>query len=322
MEYTRLGSTGLEVSRLWLGCANFGAGTRPEDDWEWTIDDPDRSKAIIDRAIDAGITVLDTANMYSTGDSESIVGDAIASRRDEVVLATKVGGPMADRPNGRGLSRKHVLAQAAASRDRLGIDTIDLYQVHIWDESTPIAETLSALDHVVGAGTVTYIGASNFSAWQLLRSLATSTREGYEGFVSIQPEYNLVTRGAERSLFPVCRDHGIGVVTYSPLAAGFLAGRFDRDEEVDPTARLAPLWDRLDSPSNWETYDRVRRLADEKDASPVQVSVAWVLANDVVDAAIVGPESVGQLEEYLGALAISLSDAERTYLTEPLDDRR
>lgn len=225
-------------------------------------------------------------------------------------------------PNMEGLSRKHVLDQAANSLDRLGTDYVDHYQIHGWDDRTPIEETLSALDHLVETGKVRYVGASNLSAWRLVQALYTANCEGYERFVSLQPEYNLVSRAIEERTFPACADEGVGVVSYSPLAAGFLAGRYDRDERPDPGSRLESLWERLDSPANWETLDRVAELADEKGATPVQISVAWLLAQEAVDAPIVGPESVEQLEEYLGAQDVSLTDDEQAYLEEPVDEAR
>lgn len=321
MEYIRLGDTGLEVSQLCLGCANFGTGTArgDRDRWEWTNDDREQSLAVIDRAIDAGINYLDTANFYSQGESEKIVGEAIAGRRDDLVVATKVGSPMGEGPNEDGLSRKHIVEQCEASLDRLGTDYIDLYQIHIWDRDTPIEETLSALDYLVNEGMVRYIGASNTAAWRLVKALYESDRRGYERFVSMQPEYNLVSRDAETNLFPACEDLGLGVVTYSPLAAGLFASVYDRDSPPEPGSRLAPHWERLDKPVNWETYDRVAELADEKDVTIVQVATAWVLDADFVTAPIVGPENVAQIEEYLGALDVTLSDDERTYLEEPLD---
>jgi aryl-alcohol dehydrogenase-like predicted oxidoreductase len=320
MEYTYLGDTGLEVSRLCLGCANFGSGTAHGDRkrWEWTNDDREQSLAVIDRALEAGVNYLDTANFYSQGESEEVVGEALDGRRDEVVLATKVGSPMGTGPNTGGLSRRHVIEQCEASLDRLGTDYIDLYQIHLWDEHTPIAETLSALDYLVNEGMVRYVGASNAAAWQLVKALYESDRRGYERFVSMQPEYNLVAREAEANVLPACRDQGLGVVTYSPLAAGFFAGVYDRESPPEPGSRLEDHWERLDEPAKWETYDRVADLAAEKGVTPVQVATAWVLGADTVTAPIVGPSTVVELEEYLGALDVSLSAQERAHLEEPL----
>jgi aryl-alcohol dehydrogenase-like predicted oxidoreductase len=322
MEYTHLGETGLEVSRLCLGCANFGSGTShgDHDRWAWTNDDVEQSLAVLDRAIEAGINYIDTANYYSQGESEEVVGRAIEGRRDDLVVATKVGSPMGAGPNASGLSRKHVLEQAERSLERLGTDYIDLYQIHMWDEDTPIEETLSALDHLVNEGAVRYVGASNAASWQLMKALYESDRHGYQRFVSMQPEYNLVSRDAEAETLPACRDQGLGVVTYSPVAAGFFAGVYDRDDPPEPGSRLEAHWERLDEPAKWETYDRVVELADEKDATPVQVATAWVLGAPGVTAPIVGPEDVAQLEEYLGALDVELSAEDRAYLEAPVDE--
>lgn len=323
MEYTYLGDTGLEVSRLCLGCANFGSGTAlGGDTWEWTNDDEQQSRAVIERAIDAGVTVIDTANFYSQGESEEIVGRAIEGRRDELVLATKVGSPMGERPNARGLSRKHVLEQAERSLERLGTDYIDLYQVHLWDDDTPVAETLSALDYLVDEGKVRYVGASNYAGWQLMKAIHVSDREGYERFVSMQPRYNLVARSVEHDLLPACEDRGVGVVTYSPLAAGFFAGVYDRDSPPEPDSRLAAHWQWLDTPEHWETFDRVAELAERKSATTVQVATAWVLHRDPVTAPIIGPADVDELEEYLGALEVSLTDDEMEYLEAPVEEAR
>lgn len=320
MEYTHLGDTGLEVSRLCLGCANFGSGRRIDEEWEWTVDDEQQGIDVIDRAIDHGINFLDTANIYSTGDSERIVGEAIDGRRDELVVATKVRSRMADRPNGEGLSRKHVLEQVEASLDRLGTEYVDLYYSHSWDEHTPIEETMSVFDGLVRDGRVRYAGASNLAGWQLMKALATSERRNFERYACIQSEYSLVARDEERQMLPVATDQRLGVTTYSPIAAGFLAGAFDRDEAPEPGSRLAPLWDRWNTEARWEVLDRVRAIASEKGATPVQVSVAWVLAQDVVDSVIIGPETVAELDEYVDALDVSLSVAEQARLEAPLDE--
>ena len=264
MEYTYLGDTGLEVSRFCLGCMNFGS------DEPWMIGDREQSKEIIDRAIDLGINFLDTANVYSQGESEEIVGEAIEGRRDELVVATKVYGPMREGPNGQGLSRKHVLEQAEKSLDRLGTDYIDLYQTHRWDETTPIEETLSALDHLVNEGKVRYVGASTMPNWKFQRALYTADVENYERFVCMQPEYNAVDRHEEANLLPVCEEEGVGVIPWSPLAGGFLTGKYERD--TDPEEGLRADADEYTqnrfTEENWDVLDEVRAIADEKDASP------------------------------------------------------
>ncbi|WP_225335916.1 aldo/keto reductase [Halomicrobium urmianum] len=322
MEYTTLGETGLEVSRLCLGTMNFGSGWRPTYQDDWTIDE-EASRTVIDRAIEHGINFIDTANIYSTGDSERIVGNAIEDYdRDELVVATKVYGQMHTGPNGQGLSRKHVLDQAQASLDRLGTDYIDLYQIHRWDDQTPIEETLSALDHLVDEGVVRYVGASSMAGWQFMKALKTSDVEHYERFVSMQPEYSLVRRHEEENVLPVCAEEGIGVVPWSPLYRGFLTGKYERDDEPPEGSRMAeedvtPA-EEFDE-DQWAVLDAVRDIADEHDASPVQISISWLLHKDVVTAPIVGPKTVDQLDENVGALDVELSDDEIERLEAPID---
>ncbi|PSQ66097.1 MAG: aldo/keto reductase [Halobacteriales archaeon SW_9_67_24] len=312
MEYTRLGNTGLEVSRLCLGCMNFGS------DAPWMIDDREQSKAVIERAIEHGINFFDTANVYSQGESERILGAALDGRRDEHVIATKVHGRMADRPNGQGLSRRHVLEQADASLDRLGTDYIDLYQIHRWDDETPITETLSALDTLVDHGKVRYVGASTMSGWQFTKALYEADVNNFERFVSMQAEYNLVDRHEEANVLPVCRDQGVGVIPWSPLAGGFLTGKYERGE-APAEGRAADdehTQDRF-TEDNWAVLDEVRTLADRKGTTPVGISLAWLLAKDVVDAPIVGPRTLEHLDEQVAALSISLSDDEIERLEAP-----
>ncbi|WP_229126188.1 aldo/keto reductase [Halapricum desulfuricans] len=314
VPYTTLGSTGLEVSRLALGCMNFGSEA------EWMIDDRERSFEIIDRAIDLGINVLDTANVYSTGESEEIVGEAIAShRRDELVIATKVFGEMHDGPNGQGLSRKHIIDQAHASLDRLGVDYIDLYQIHRWDENTPIEETLSALTHLVDEGIVRYIGASTMAGWQFSKALYTADIEGYERFVSMQPEYNAVDRHEEANLLPICAEEDIGVIPWSPLAGGFLTGKYERDADPDEDLRAATdeyTRNRF-TEENWDVLEEIRAIAEERDATPAQVSLAWLLEQDAVTAPIIGPRRIDHLEENVAAVDLELTDEDVQRIAEP-----
>ncbi len=313
MEYTNLGETGLEVSRFCLGCMNFGT------EQPWMIHDEEKSREVIDRALDLGVNFLDTANVYSRGESEEIVGRAIEDRdRSELVLATKVYGPMGDGPNQGGLSRKHIIDQCRASLDRLGTDYIDLYQIHRWDDETPIEETLSALSYLVEEGLVRYIGASTMMGWQFAKALYESDLNGYERFVSMQPEYNLVDRHEEENVLPVCADQGIGVVPWSPLGGGFLTGKYERDEEPeDGRAADDEHTQERFTEENWAVLDVVRELAEEKDASPAQVSLAWLLDKRVVDSPIIGPRSLDHLEENVAALEVSLSDDEMARLEEP-----
>ena len=312
MEYTRLGNTGLEVSRLCLGCMNFGS------DAPWMIDDREQSEAVIERAIEHGINFFDTANVYSQGESERILGAALDGRRDEHVIATKVHGRMADRPNGQGLSRRHILEQADASLDRLGTDYIDLYQIHRWDDETPITETLSALDTLVDHGKVRYVGASTMSAWQFTKALYEANVNNFERFVSMQAEYNLVDRHEEANVLPVCRDQGVGVIPWSPLAGGFLTGKYERGEApAEGRAADDEHTQNRFTEDNWAVLDEVRTLADRKGTTPVGISLAWLLAKDVVDAPIVGPRTLEHLDEQVAALSISLSDDEIERLETP-----
>ncbi|EFW93176.1 aldo/keto reductase [Haladaptatus paucihalophilus DX253] len=313
MQYTKLGSTGLEVSRLCLGCMNFGS------EQPWMMNDEAASLDLLDRAMDMGINFLDTANVYSHGESEEIVGKAIEGRnRDELVIATKVFGGMGDYPNGQGLSRKHILDQAEASLDRLGTDYIDLYQIHRWDETTPIEETLSALDHLVETGRVRYIGASTMAGWQFTKALYESDVEDYERFSCMQPEYNLVDRHEEENLLPVCDAEGVGVIPWSPLAGGFLTGKYHRDEEVtEGRAASDEYTEERFTDENWAVLDEVRAIAEEKDVSAAQVSLAWLLHKPVVDSPIIGPRTEDHLVENVASLDISLSDEELERLESP-----
>jgi len=314
MEYTRLGETGLEVSRLCLGCMNFGS------EQPWMLHDHEEALEVIDRALDLGITFLDTANVYSNGESEEILGKAIAERdREELAVATKVYGGMYDGPNGQGLSRKHILDQARASLDRLDTDYIDLYQIHRWDENTPIGETLSALDHLIEEGEVRYVGASTMSAWKLMKALHEAEVDNRERFVSMQCEYNLVDRHEEANVLPLCIDQGLGVIPWSPLAGGFLTGKYERDAEPEEGRAVTDeFMQKRFTDENWEVLDVVRDLAETKDATEAQVSLAWLLHKDLVDAPIVGPRTIDHLEDDVGALDVDLTDEEIERLEAPI----
>ena len=313
MEYTTLGDTGLEVSRFCLGCMNFGS------DREWMMNDEAASVELIGEAIERGVNFLDTANVYSQGESERLVGRAIEDYdRENLVVATKVYGEMGEGPNKQGLSRKHVIDQAEASLDRLGTDYIDLYQIHRWDETTPIEETLDAFDYLVETGKVRYVGASTMMGWQFTKALYESDCNDYRRFVSMQPEYSLVDRHEEENVLPACEDQNVGVLPWSPLAGGFLTGKYDRDAEPESGRAATDEHTRERfTEENWAVLDEVRALADEKDVSPAQVSLAWLLHKDVVDSPIIGPRSVDHLEENLGALDVSLSADEMDRLEAP-----
>lgn len=313
--YTRLGSTGLNVSRLCLGCMNFGT------EQEWMMHDRNASIDLIDRALELGINFLDTANAYSRGESETIVGEAIQEYdREKLVIATKVFFPMGDGPNKQGLSRKHILEQVEGSLERLGTDYIDLYQIHRWDEQTPIEETLSALEYLIDTGRVRYIGASTMAGWQFSKALYQADIEGYERFVSMQPEYNLVDRHEEANVLPICAEEDVAVIPWSPLAGGFLTGKYERDGSI-PTSTRAETDEYTEerfTEENWDVLGAVTELAAEKNATPAQISLAWLLHKDVVDAPIIGPRRIDHLEENVDALTVTLTDDEIERLEAPI----
>ena len=315
MEYTYLGNSGLEVSRLCLGCMNFGS------EQPWMVHDHDEALEVIDRAFELGINFVDTANAYSNGESEEILGKALAERdRSELVVATKVYLPMREGPNGQGLSRKHVLDQVQASLDRLDTDYIDLYQIHRWDDNTPIEETLSTLDGLIDEGVVRYVGASSMPAWKFMKALHTADINNYERFVSMQCEYNLVDRHEEANVLPLCADQDVGVIPWSPLAGGFLTGKYERgNDQEEGRAATDDFMQKRFTEENWAVLDTVRELADEKDATAAQVSLAWLLHKDLVDAPIVGPRTIDHLEENVDALEVDLTDEELRRLEAPIE---
>jgi aryl-alcohol dehydrogenase-like predicted oxidoreductase len=316
MEYTTLGDTGLEVSRICLGCMSFGT---PE--WrEWVLDE-ENSHPIIERAIDLGINFFDTANMYSVGESERILGNALEGRRDEMVVATKGFFQMDDdNPNSGGLSRKAIEQELDASRERLGVDTIDLYQIHRWDYDTPIDVTMQALDDAVRREKARYLGASSMWTHQFTEAQHTADRQGLDQFRTMQNHYNLLYREEEREMMPYCEKTDIGVIPWSPLARGYLTRPH---EEFDATTRGETDDYAKDHPyfegNGQEINERVQEMAAEKDASMAQIALSWVLHKDVVDAPIVGTTSIEHLEEAVEALDISLSDSDIEWLEEPYE---
>ena len=316
MEQVRLGATGLKVSRLCLGCMTYGS-----QEWRSWVLDMEQSKPFFQAAIEKGITFFDTANVYSIGASEEVTGRWLRefARREEIVVATKVNGPMGQGANEKGLSRKSIMAQIDASLTRLGMDYVDLYQIHRFDYETPIEETLEALNDVVKAGKARYIGASSMYAWQFSQMLSVSERNGWARFVSMQPQYNLVYREEEREMLPLCRDQGVGVIPWSPLARGFLAGgRAAPKEGNTERARTDEFSPRLYfREADHKVVDAVTEVAKARGLSNMQVALAWVLKNPAITAPIVGASKLGHLEDAVSALDVKLSDDEIKTLEAP-----
>ena len=316
MQYVNLGRTGLRVSRVCLGMMSFGN----ESDRPWVLDE-DAAEPIVRAAVDGGITFFDTADAYSNGASEVATGRLIAKMlsRDEVVIATKVFMPVTPGENGGGLSRKHILSGIDASLRRLGMDYVDLYQIHRWDPRTPIEETMGALHDVVRAGKARYIGASSMFAWQFAKAQHTADAHGWTRFVSMQPHYNLLYREEEREMIPQCLDQGVGVIPWSPLARGVLAGNRTREGQRRTTRSDSdPFTDYLYShPSDFDVVDRVSEIAGGRGVPPAQVALAWLLQRRGVTAPIVGATKLGHLEDALAAETLDLSDEEVKSLEEP-----
>ena len=316
MQYVNLGNTGLRVSRVCLGMMSFGA--HPERPWALPEADSER---IIRRAVEGGITFFDTADVYNGGESEVVTGRILPKllSREELVIATKVHGETMPGENGRGLSRKHVMASIDASLQRLGMDYVDLYQIHRWDPATPIAETMDALHDVVKAGKARYIGASSMFAWQFAKAQAAAGRAGTARFVSMQNHYNLVYREEEREMIPQCIDHGVAVLPWSPLARGLLAGNRTREgERLTPRAGSDSFADSLYDPDvDFAVVDRVNEVAADRGVPSAQVALAWVLGRPGVTAPIVGATKVGHVEDALAAEELELTADEATRLEEP-----
>jgi aryl-alcohol dehydrogenase-like predicted oxidoreductase len=316
MDYLRLGKSGLKVSRLCLGMMTYGT---PE--WrEWVLDE-DQSRPFIKRALELGINFFDTANAYSLGVSEEITGRALKdyARRDEVVIASKVFFPMGDKPNQGGLSRVHLMHAVEDSLRRLGTDYIDLYQIHRWDPNTSIEETLEALHDLVKSGKVRYIGASSMYAWQFSKSLYLADLHGWTRFVSMQNHYNLVYREEEREMMPLCLSEGIGVIPWSPVARGFLSGNRSR-EEWGATSRAKTddfAHQMYYQENDFTVVERVKEVAGQKEVSPSQIALAWLLHQPGVTAPIIGASKMPHLEENVAALEIELSPEELNFLQEP-----
>jgi aryl-alcohol dehydrogenase-like predicted oxidoreductase len=316
MKYVKLGATGLTVSRICLGCMSYGEPSRGGQ--PWTLDEP-TSIPFIARALEHGINFFDTANVYSDGSSEEILGRAIArlTTRDEVVIATKVFGRMRPGANGGGLSRKATMSEIDHSLRRLGTDYVDLYQIHRWDDRTPIEETLEALHDVVKAGKARYIGASSMYAWQFAKALYTADRHGWTRFVSMQNHYNLLYREEEREMLPLCADQGIGVVPWSPLARGRLTRDWNAVTERSESDEIGKyLYDET-AESDRLTAERVATVADERRVSRAQVALAWLLAQSTVTAPIIGATKPHHLDDAVAAIDVELSPSEQAFLEEP-----
>jgi 1-deoxyxylulose-5-phosphate synthase len=313
MRYVKLGKTGLEISVITLGCMSFGAPDRGAH--AWSLDEA-ASRDIIKQALDGGINFLDTANVYSAGSSEEIVGQVVKDLvpREEVVIATKVFNRMRPGPNGAGLSRKAIFAELDASLRRLQTDYIDLYQIHRWDYDTPIEETLEALHEAVRSGKVRYIGASSMYAWQFTKALYLAEQNGWTRFVSMQNHYNLIHREEEREMLPLCADQGIGVIPWSPLARGRLTRPWDAVTARTETDEFGKT---LYRGEDRQIVERVIELAAKRNLSSAQVALAWLLRNPAVTSPIVGVTKPEQLAQALSAVDVELDDAEVAYLEEP-----
>jgi aryl-alcohol dehydrogenase (NADP+) len=315
MQYLNLGKTGLKVSRLCLGCMTYGSSQ-----WrEWVLNEPE-SRPFIQRAVEAGINFFDTANMYSDGVSEEVVGRALRdfAKRDEIVIATKVFNAMRPDPNGRGLSRKAILTEIDHSLRRLGTDYVDLYQTHRWDYATPIEETMEALHDVVKAGKARYIGASSMYAWQFAKAQFIAEKNGWTRFVSMQNHYNLIYREEEREMIPLCQDQGVGLIPWSPLARGFLAG--NRNKQGGETSRAKTddyAKQMYYQDDDFAIADRLSEIAKAKGLSNMQVALGWILSKPAITAPIIGASKPQHLEEALSALDVKLTEDEIKKLEEP-----
>lgn len=317
MEYSRLGSTGIKVSRICLGCMGFGDSTR----WvhKWVLNE-ENSRPIIKKALELGINFFDTANVYSIGASEEVLGRALKdfANRDEVVIATKVHGKMREGPNGSGLSRKAILSEIDLSLKRLGTDYVDLYQIHRWDYETPIEETMETLNDIVRGGKARYIGASAMWAWQFQKALHVADTHGWTRFASMQDHLNLIYREEEREMLPLCRAEKIGVIPYSPLASG----RLMRDASTASTLRFET--DQIQkakydatAETDQQVVKRVAEIAETHGVLRVQIALAWLLHKEPVTAPIIGATQITHLEDAVGALSVELTKEEVAYLEEP-----
>ena len=312
MQYVSLGKTGTKVSRICLGTMSFG------NESEWMLE-LDQARPIFEKARDLGINFFDTANVYSGGRSEEILGELAKGSRNDLVIATKVYGEASKDVNGHGLSRRHIMQQIRASLARLQTDRVDLYQTHRWDYTTPIEETLGALGDIVHDEEAVYIGASSMFAWQFAKSLYTSDKLGLPRFVTMQDQYNLCYREEEREMIPLCKDQGVGLIPWSPLARGFLSGKYRRGEKPDtPRSRGDKLLEeRFFREEDFDVLEAVEALAKEKAVSPSQVALSWLFHKDSVTAPIIGATKISHVEEAVAALDLKLSKEDMQRIEEP-----
>jgi 1-deoxyxylulose-5-phosphate synthase len=315
MEYVPLGSSALKVSRICLGMMSYGdPGSRA-----WMLPE-EAAEPIVRQAAEAGVTFFDTADMYSNGLSEEITGRLLGklfARRSDYVLATKVYFPMGPGPDDGGLSRKHILAAIDASLGRLGTDYVDLYQIHRWDDETPIEETMAALDDVVQAGKARYIGASSMHAWQFAKAQSAAREAGWTTFVSMQNHYNLVYREEEREMIPLCLDEGVGIIPWSPLARGLLAGNRERGGKRTTVRAASDPVAEMYEDSDFDVVDVVREVAEERGVSPARIALAWLLGKPAVTAPIVGATKLRHLDDAIAATEVALSEEEVARLEAP-----
>jgi aryl-alcohol dehydrogenase-like predicted oxidoreductase len=315
MDYVRFGNTGMMVSRLCLGTMTYG---KPTERWPWALDEQ-QSRPFIQKALELGINFFDTADVYSAGASEEVVGRALQdfAKRDEVVLATKVFNPMGPGQNDKGLSRKHIMSAIDASLKRLGTDYVDLYQIHRWDYNTPIEETMEALHDVVKAGKARYIGASSMYSWQFAQALYTADLHGWTRFVSMQPHYNLIYREEEREMIPLCQDQKIAVIPWSPLARGLLTGKRSKERNETERSKTDAFGKSLYSQDkDFDIVSRLSAIAEQKGLPNAQVALAWMLSKPAITAPIIGASKSGHLEDAVAALSVKLSDEEIVQLEE------
>ncbi len=317
MRYTYLGHTGVKVSHLCLGCMSYG-----NTKWRPWVLEEQAAMPFFRKAVEAGINFFDTADVYSLGASEEITGKALReyAKMEQVVLATKVFARMDERPNMEGLSRKHIQQGCEASLRRLGVETIDLYQIHRFDLHTPLEETLAALDLLVRQGKVRYIGASSMAAWKFAKALSLSERNGWARFVTMQNHYNLIYREEEREMIPLCQAEGIGLIPWSPLARGLLAGTRKTPDDKTPTARAASddfAWKLYDQPADIEVMRACLAVADRLGVQPAQVAIAWLLTKPAMTAPIIGATKIEHLETAIAAVDLKLSDEDIKQLEAP-----